>query len=87
MSFIGSAVKSIGQAIGIVPEDPKPIPVATTAATTAPTLSDPNTADATNAAEQSIAASMSRGRTSTMLTGAQGETDDQKYTSKILLGQ
>lgn len=82
MSFIGNAVKSLGQAIGILPDDPTPAPI--TQATTAPTLA--NSADATNAAEQQAAASMSRGRTSTMLTGAQGEDEDKKYTSKVLLG-
>jgi hypothetical protein len=83
MSFIGSAIKSLGQTIGIIPNDPTPQPI--TPATTAPTLA--NSAAVTNAAEQTAAASLSRGRTSTMLTGAQGETEDQKYTSKILLGQ
>jgi hypothetical protein len=84
MSFVGNAVKSLGQAIGLLPNDPTPAPI-NTPSTTAPTLA--NSADTTNAAEQAQAASMTRGRTSTMLTGAQGETEDQKYTSKVLLGQ
>ena len=84
MSFIGSAVKSIGQAIGIVPEDPKPLPI-NTPTTTAPTLA--NTADTTNAAEVAQAQSVSRGRTSTMLTGSMGEDETKLNTSKILLGQ
>jgi hypothetical protein len=84
MSFIGNAVKSLGQAIGLVPDDPTPASI-NTPSMTAPTLG--NSYEATNAAETAQAASVSRGRTSTMLTGAQGETEDQKYTSKILLGQ
>lgn len=84
MSFIGSAVKSIGQAIGIVPQDPKPLPI-NTPTTTAPTLA--NTADTTNAAEVAQAQAVSRGRTSTMLTGSMGEDETKLNTSKILLGQ
>lgn len=83
MSFIGSAVKSIGQAIGIVPSDPQVAPI--TAATTAPTAA--NSYSAMDAAAQTAAGSVARGRTSTMLTGGAGETDDQKNTSKVLLGQ
>lgn len=83
MSFIGSAIKSVGQAIGIIPDDPKPLPI--TAATTAPTVG--NSGDALDAAAQTQAAAMGRGRTSTMLTGGAGTTEDQKYTSKVLLGQ
>lgn len=86
MSFIGNAVKSLGQAIGIIPDDPRPAPI-NTPTTTAPALSNTMTSDVTNAAEQAAAASATRGRTSTMLTGSMGEDETKLNTSKILLGQ
>lgn len=45
-----------------------------------------NSAALMDTAAQTAAASVSRGRTSTMLTGATG-VDDAKNTSKVLLGQ
>lgn len=83
MSFIGSAIKSIGQAIGLVPDDASPAPI--TAATTAPTVA--NSSTQLDDAALAQAKSMQGGRTSTLLTGGAGETEDQKYTSKVLLGQ
>ena len=79
MSFVGNVLGSIGKALGLVQEAP-PVPVAPVAPTA------DNSYQAMDTAAQSAAASVSRGATSTMLTGGTGELDDQKYTSKILLG-
>lgn len=84
MSFVGKAIQGIGQAIGIIPKAPQmpyipPPPM--------PTMSQPDTSAAMDTAAQDAAAGVQRGRTSTLLTGGQGETEDQKYTSKVLLGQ
>jgi len=83
MSFIGNAVKGLGQAIGLVPQDASPAPIAP--ATTAPTVA--NSSSDLDAAALAQAKAMQGGRTSTLLTGGTGETEDQKYTSKVLLGQ
>jgi hypothetical protein len=78
MSFIGKAVRSIGRALGIVPKkkDSTPPP-----APDAPTLKDIE-AEATR---RQLAALMG-GKTSTMLTGGDGEEQDKLKTSKVLLG-
>ena len=80
MSFISNAVKGLGQGLGLLPSDPSPLaaPVAPTMANSDATLDD---------AALAQAKAMQRGRTSTMLTGGAGTLEDQKYTSKILLGQ
>ena len=80
MSFVGNALSSIGKAFGLVQEAP-PVPVAPVAPTAT------NSYSAMDTAAQGAAASVSRGMTSTMLTGGAGELDDQKNTSKVLLGQ
>jgi len=78
MSFIGKAVRSIGRAIGLVPSKkastPPPAP-------DAPTMKDVG-AETTKAA----LAAMMGGRTSTILTGGDGEEQDKLKTSKVLLG-
>lgn len=80
MSFISSAVKGLGQGLGLLPGDPVPF-----APLQAPTVANSNATLDDAALAQAKA--MQRGRTSTMLTGGAGTLDDQKYTSKILLGQ
>lgn len=87
MSFIGKAVKGIGQAVGIMPKDSKMAPPPVAPMTNSPDASNAATTAAMDSAMQQQAASVQRGRTSTLLTGGDGETEDQKYTSKILLGQ
>lgn len=84
MSFIGKAVKGIGQAIGLVPKTPQmsAIPTLPMVANT-----DLVTSSAMDVAAQTMAGGLMRGRTSTLLTGGDGDTEDQKYTSKVLLGQ
>ena len=83
MSFIGKAIGGIGKAIGLIPQAPQapvmpPPPPTTTNPTTAPDL---------DVAAQQQAASMARGKTSTMLTGGDGDPLDPTKTSKVLLGQ
>lgn len=80
MAFIGKFIRGIGQAIGLIPETPSvpQLPPAPTAADKSAQM---------DAAAQEAAAGVQRGRTSTLLTGGQGDTQDQKYTSKVLLGQ
>lgn len=80
MSFISNAVKGLGQGLGLLPSDPSPL-----AAPVAPTMD--NSSATLDAAALAQAQALQRGRTSTMLTGGAGTLDDQKYTSKILLGQ
>lgn len=84
MSFVanglGGIVKALGRVTGLLPEPPKPIQ-----APDAPTAD--NQAASMDAAAQAQAASLSRGRTSTLLTGGAGETTDLTKTSKVLLGQ
>lgn len=87
MSFIGKAVKGIGQAIGLMPKDPQMAPTPVAPVTNNPDPANAATTAAMDSAMQQQAASVQRGRTSTLLTGGDGETEDQKYTSKILLGQ
>lgn len=90
MSFsgVGSALSSgfsgvgklIGKAFGgMMPEAPS-VPQMT-----APTAA--NSAVDLDIAAQKAAASMSRGRTSTMLTGGQGEDESLLKTSRTLLGR
>ena len=78
MSFIGKAVRSVGRALGLVPSKkastPPPAP-------DAPTMKDVE-AEATR---RQLAALMG-GRTSTILTGGDGEEQDKLKTSKVLLG-
>lgn len=78
MSFIGKAVRSIGRALGLVPSKkastPPPAP-------DAPTMKDVG-AETT---QRQLAALMG-GRTSTILTGGDGEEQDKLKTSKVLLG-
>ena len=82
MSFIGSAIRGIGQAIGLIPDTPSmpAIPVA-------PSSSNADTSAAMDSAAQQQAATMTRGRTSTMLMGGAGEDETKLNTSKVLLGQ
>lgn len=80
MSFISKAVGAIGEVLGLVPKPPK-VP----SAPTAPTAD--NSFREMDKAAQMMAASVARGRTSTMLTGGAGFNEDQKNTSKVLLGQ
>ena len=84
MSFIGKAITGIGQALGLV-SNSSAAPAPLTPATTAPTVA--NSSTQLDDAALAQAKSMQGGRTSTMLTGGAGETEDQKYTSKVLLGQ
>lgn len=81
MSFVSKAIGSVAKALGLVPEAPS----APAAAPAAPTVD--NSYAAMDAAAQTQAAAMTRGRTSTLLTGGAGETDDLTKTSKVLLGQ
>lgn len=60
-------------------KSPAPLP-------TTPSLTDAETQAKLDKAAQEQAASLARGRTSTMLTGGSGLTDLGK-TSKVLLGQ
>ena len=83
MSFIGNAIRGIGQAIGLIPDTPSMptyVPVA-------PSSSNADTSAAMDTAAQQQAATMTRGRTSTMLTGGAGEDETKLNTSKVLLGQ
>lgn len=81
MSFIGKAIKGIGQAIGLIPETPK-LP----ALPPVPLMSQTDTAAAADASAARMAAAMQGGRTSTMLTGGMGEDEAKLNTSKVLLG-
>jgi hypothetical protein len=84
MSFMSKIVRGVGQAVGLISDTPK-----------TPQLAPPPMVSSTDtdqqqqldAAAQTAAAGIQRGRTSTLLTGGAGTTEDQKYTSKILLGQ
>lgn len=86
MSFVGKAVSNVvsgvGKALGLLPDSPR-LP----GVMPAPTLSNPDNSAATDKASQDQAARMTRGRTSTMLTGGAGEDEDKLNTSKVLLGQ
>ena len=86
MSFIGKAIRGIGQAIGIIPQAPS-MPQLPPPPMVAPSAAQPDTSAQMDAASQMAAAGVQRGRTSTMLTGGAGVTEDTKNTSKILLGQ
>lgn len=83
MSFVGKAIGGIGKALGIIPDAPS----APALPPPPPTTSDPATSPDLDAAAQDAARRMAGGKTSTMLTGGDGDTEDQKYTSKVLLGQ
>lgn len=83
MSFIGKAIGGLGKALGIIPKAPQ----APALMPPPPTISNPVTAPDLDAAAQMQAASMGRGRTSTMLTGGDGDLLDPTKTSKVLLGQ
>ena len=85
MSFVGKAIRGVGQVLGLVPDTPKVPNITVT--TPAPMVSSVDTSQQLDAAAQTAAAGIQRGRTSTLLTGGAGTTEDQKYTSKILLGQ
>lgn len=84
MSFVGKAISSVvggvGKALGLVPQAPQAPLILP-----APTVD--NSAAQLDQAAQVAAAGVQRGRTSTMLTGGAGVTEDFKNTSKILLGQ
>lgn len=88
MSFVGKAVSSVVKAIGSIFSPPQPqAPMLLPPAQVAPAQSQADTSAAMDKAAQTQAAAVSNGKTSTMLTGGAGETEDQKYSSKILLGQ
>jgi hypothetical protein len=78
MSFIGKAVRSIGRALGIVPSKK--------ASTPPPTPNAPTAKDIEAEVTQRQLAAMMGGKTSTMLTGGDGEEQDKLKTSKVLLG-
>lgn len=83
MSFIGKAIRGIGQAIGLIPDSPS-VP---TVGSAAPMASQPNASAAMDTAAQQQVASVAGGRTSTLLTGGAGEDEKKLITSKVLLGQ
>jgi hypothetical protein len=76
---LSSVMGGVGKLLGLTPSAPTPI-----AAPVTPTVD--NSYQAMDAAAQQQAASLARGRTSTLLTSAQGEDEDQLKTSKIVLG-
>jgi hypothetical protein len=82
MSFVPRIVGSVGQALGLVPKTPK-VPDAPVA----PSLTDPTIAGQADTNAQLAAASVQRGRTSTLLGSGKGFDEDPKNTSRILLGQ
>lgn len=84
MSFVGKAISGLGKAIGLIPKAP-PMPVLPPPP--APVAAQPDTTQKMDEAAQQAAASVQRGRTSTMLTGGEGVKEDVKNTSKVLLGQ
>lgn len=84
MSFIGSAVKQIGKALGISPPG-QPMFIQQAPLPTAPSTSN-NSADL-DAAAMVQQRAMLGGRTSTMLNGGAGFEENTKNTSKVLLGQ
>lgn len=81
MSFVGKAIRGIGQAVGLIPKTPSP-----PAVMPAPVMSAADTTAAQDAAAAKQAAAMQGGRTSTMLTGGAGEDEAKLQTSKVLLG-
>ena len=85
MSFVGKAIRGIGQAIGLIPDAPSVPTMAGGFA--APMASNAATSSAMDTAAQDQAARMMRGRTSTLLTGGAGEDENKLNTSKVLLGQ
>ena len=86
MSFISNAVKGLGQGFGLLPDDPTPaLGLTQDAPLTVPTAG--NSSSTLDDAALSQAKALQRGRTSTMLTGGEGTLEDQKYTSKVLLGR
>lgn len=85
MSFIGKAIRGIGQAIGLIPDTPSVPTMAGGFA--APMASNADTSAAMDTAAQQQAANVMRGRTSTLLTGGAGEDEKKLNTSKVLLGQ
>lgn len=80
MSFIGKAIKSIGRALGLVPSKKASTPPA--APPPAPVM-----ADVKDDTTQRQLAMVAGGRTSTVLTGGEGEDETKLKTSKVLLGQ
>lgn len=82
MSFVSRIIGGVGQALGLVPKTPK-VPDAPVA----PSLTDPTIAGQADANAQMAAASVQRGRTSTLLGSGKGFDEDPKNTSRILLGQ
>ena len=86
MSFISKAVKGVGQGLGLLPEEAtSAIGLTQDKPLTAPTVD--NSSSALDEAALNQAKALQRGRTSTMLTGGEGTLEDQKYTSKVLLGR
>jgi len=86
MSFVGKAISGIAKAIGLAPKTPS-IPALPPIAMAAPAVTNPQTQPDLDLAAQQMAANVSRGRTSTMLTGGAGEDETKLNTSKVLLGQ
>lgn len=87
MSFIGKAIRGIGQAIGLIPDSPS-LPSISGGAYSTPMASNADTSAAMDtAAQQQQTAALARGRTSTLLTGGTGEDETKLNTSKVLLGQ
>ena len=86
MSFVGKAIRGIGQAIGLIPDAPS-LPTMAGGSYAAPMASNADTSSAMDTAAQQQAARMMRGRTSTLLTGGMGEDEKKLITSKVLLGQ
>ena len=82
MSFVGKAIKGIGQAIGLIPDTPS-MP----ALPPAPMASQADTSALMDSAAQQQAANMTRGRTSTLLTDGTGEDEAKLNTTKVLLGR
>jgi hypothetical protein len=78
MSFIGKAVRSVGRALGLVPSKKESMPP--------PAPNAPTAKDIEAEATQRQLAAMMGGKTSTMLTGGDGEEQDKLKTSKVLLG-
>ena len=77
MSFI---IRPIVRMLGLTPKLP-PMPALP------PPPTPDNSAQKMDEAAQQAAASVQRGRTSTLLTGGEGVKEDVKNTSKVLLGQ
>lgn len=88
MSFVGKAISGLAKAVGLMPKNPAPSVASLPPIIAAPpSTTNPQTQPDLDAQQQQMAASVSRGRTSTMLTGGSGEDETKLNTSKMLLGQ